>query len=149
MVLLYLWISSTTTTAPLLPLPPPRRHHHARTRSEAERSLDEEIFLRARCEEDSEDEAGDADPVQDDLYVRRVEQTLHQTSANPDFDKFLPKYWTPEEEVHVRRIKLGSQRRPWYRKMQGFRFVPGECLSEIFRFGCQKKQKTSKAGSDP
>eukprot|EP00064_Thunnus_orientalis_P015500 superscaffoldBa00002881_g15553 len=83
--------------------------------------VDEELFLQALCEEDSEDDYTEADPVLDDLYARRVQQALHQTSANPNYDRFLPRYWTPEEEIRVRRIYLGSQRRPWYRKMQGLR----------------------------
>lgn len=86
-------------------------------------AFDEELFLRALCEEDSEDDDTEADPVLDDLYFRRVQQTLHQTSTNPDYDRFLPRYWTPEEEVRVRTIHLGSQRRPWYRKMQVLRSV--------------------------
>lgn len=88
-----------------------------------ERVIDEELFLRALWEEDSEDDDTEADPVRDDLYFRRVQQTLHQTSTNPSYDRFLPQYWTPEEEVRVRRIYLGSQKRPWYHKMQNLRSV--------------------------
>ncbi|KAM9860531.1 LIM domain only protein 7-like [Aulostomus maculatus] len=84
-------------------------------------AVDEELSLRARYEEDSEDDYTEADPVLDDLYARRVQQTLHQTSINPNCDRFLPRYWTPEEEIRVHTIYLGSQRRPWYRKMQGLR----------------------------
>ncbi|XP_034156148.2 LIM domain only protein 7b isoform X4 [Pangasianodon hypophthalmus] len=86
-------------------------------------TLEDELLLRAWNEESSESDEGQgfADPVQDDLYARRVLQATHQTSVNTDSDKFLPKYWTPEEDAHVGRIRLGSQRRPWYKKMQGFR----------------------------
>ncbi|MCJ8748085.1 hypothetical protein PDJAM_G00160910 [Pangasius djambal] len=85
-------------------------------------TLEDELLLRAWNEDWSESDEGQgfADPVQDDLYARRVLQATHQTSVNTDSDKFLPKYWTPEEDAHVGRIRLGSQRRPWYRKMQGF-----------------------------
>ncbi|XP_051760826.1 LIM domain only protein 7 isoform X3 [Ctenopharyngodon idella] len=69
--------------------------------------------------EEEDDEFGYADPVQDDLYARKV-GLMPQTSATEPFDKFLPKFWTPEEDAHVKMIKLGSQRRPWYRKIQGF-----------------------------
>lgn len=72
--------------------------------------------------EEDDDEFGYADPVQDDLYARKVGLTPHP-SANVYSDKFLPKFWTPEEDAHLRKIKLGSQRRPWYRKIQGFRSV--------------------------
>lgn len=95
---------------PHLAMPPP------------EWAIDEEL-LRALCEEDSEDDYTEADPVLDDWYLRRVQQTLHQTSFNPNSDRFLPRYWTPEEEIRVRTIYLGSQRRPWYRKMQALRSV--------------------------
>lgn len=88
-------------------------------------ALEDEFLLRLLNEDSSEsDEAqGYADPVQDDLYARRVHQATHQTSVKADTDKFLPKFWTPEEDAHVRKIRLGSQRRPWYREMQGFRLV--------------------------
>lgn len=72
--------------------------------------------------EEDDDEFGYADPVQDDLYARKVGVTP-QTSASVSYDTFLPKFWTPEEDAHVKKIKLGSQRRPWYRKIQGFRSV--------------------------
>lgn len=86
-------------------------------------ALEDELFLQA-CDDDSSDSGeGSADPVQDDLYARRVLQTGHQTSVNTHADKFLPKYWTPNEDTHVGQIRQGSQRRPWYKKMQGFRLV--------------------------
>ncbi|KAM6934136.1 LIM domain only protein 7 [Xenentodon cancila] len=69
--------------------------------------------------EDEDDEVGYADPVQDDLYARKM-GLKPQPVSNVSYDKFLPKFWTPEEDVHVQKIKLGSQRRPWYKKMQGF-----------------------------
>ncbi|XP_056321080.1 LIM domain only protein 7 isoform X5 [Danio aesculapii] len=69
--------------------------------------------------EEEDDEFGYADPVQDDLYARKV-GLMPQLSATVPFDKFLPKFWTPEEDAHIKKIKLGSQRRPWYRKIQGF-----------------------------
>ena len=93
------------------------------TLSSPEWAIDEELFLQALCEGDSEDDYTEADPVLDDLYARRVQQTLHQTSTNRNYDCFLPRYWTPEEETRVRTIYLGSQTRPWYRKMQGLRSV--------------------------
>ncbi|KAG7463575.1 hypothetical protein MATL_G00178050 [Megalops atlanticus] len=85
------------------------------------RAVLEDIPLREMYEDSDEEdeEVGYADPVQDDLYTRRMGQSL-QAPKNTGYDKFLPKYWTPEEDAHVRRIRLGSQRRPWYRKMQGF-----------------------------
>ncbi len=72
--------------------------------------------------EEEDDEFGYGDPLQDDLYARKVGLTP-QPSVTVPFDKFLPKFWTPEEDAHVKKIKLGSQCRPWYRKIQGFRSV--------------------------
>ncbi|XP_029967535.1 uncharacterized protein LOC115402966 [Salarias fasciatus] len=69
--------------------------------------------------EDEDDEVGYADPIQDDLYARKM-GVKPQLPNKASYDKFLPKFWTPEEDVHLQKIKLGSQRRPWYRKMQGF-----------------------------
>lgn len=93
----------------------------------AERAIDEELFLRALCEDESDDDDEEndteADPVLDDLYARKVQQSLHQTSTNPNTNRFLPQYWTPAEEAHVRTIYLGSQKRPWYRKMLALRSV--------------------------
>ncbi|RXN02793.1 LIM domain only 7-like protein [Labeo rohita] len=86
-------------------------------------TLEEEFLQRAlnNGTSDSDEDRGYADPVLDDLYARRVLVSEHQTSINTESDKFLPKYWTPEEDLHVKKIRLGSQRRPWYKKMQGFR----------------------------
>ncbi|TRY82297.1 hypothetical protein DNTS_009391 [Danionella cerebrum] len=77
-----------------------------------------ELYILEDSEEE-DDEFGFADPVQDDLYARKVALTP-QPSVTAPFDQFLPKFWTPEEDAHVKKIKLGSQRRPWYRKIQGF-----------------------------
>uniref|UniRef100_UPI0037E96F1C LIM domain only protein 7 isoform X7 n=1 Tax=Semicossyphus pulcher TaxID=241346 RepID=UPI0037E96F1C len=71
--------------------------------------------------EDEDDDVGYADPVQDDLYARKM-GLKPQPPAIVTHDKFLPKFWTPEEDVHIQKIKLGSQRRPWYKKMQGFSY---------------------------
>uniref|UniRef100_A0A3Q3DNI5 LIM domain 7a n=1 Tax=Hippocampus comes TaxID=109280 RepID=A0A3Q3DNI5_HIPCM len=71
--------------------------------------------------EDEDDEVGYADPVQDDLYARKV-GARNLVAGDASYHKFLPKLWTPEEDVHIQKIKLGSQSRPWYRKMQGFSF---------------------------
>lgn len=93
---------------------------------ECESATLEEEFLQRSLNNgmsDSDEDRGYADPVLDDLYTRRVLISEHQTSINADSDRFLPKYWTPEEALHVKNIRLGSQRRPWYKKMQGFRFV--------------------------
>ncbi|XP_077392163.1 LIM domain only protein 7 isoform X5 [Festucalex cinctus] len=69
--------------------------------------------------EDEDDEVGYADPVHDDLYTRKV-GARPLVAGDDSYHKFLPKLWTADEDVHIQKIKLGSQKRPWYRKMQGF-----------------------------
>lgn len=131
-----LWFNSSSTAAS--PFPPNSFHDPPSSitptfLSEVERSVDEELLM-ALCEEDSEEGREDPDPVKDDLYARWVELALHQTSSNPGYNRFLPRYWTPEEEVHVRTIRLGSQRRPWYRKMYRFRSGSVPLLWHVARF---------------
>ncbi|MBN3319469.1 LMO7 protein, partial [Atractosteus spatula] len=84
-------------------------------------SAPEQVLISDLCQnlEEEEEEEGTADPQKDDLYARKVGLVL-QPSAIVAYDTFLPKYWTPEEDLRVHKIKLGSQRRPWYRKIQGF-----------------------------
>ncbi|KPP70747.1 hypothetical protein Z043_110400, partial [Scleropages formosus] len=74
------------------------------------------------CEDSDEnnDQEGHADPVQDDLYVRKL-GVGPRPSQNIPYDKFLPKFMTPEESANRPKVVLGSQRRLWYRKMQGLR----------------------------
>ncbi|KAL7881778.1 hypothetical protein AOLI_G00086260 [Acnodon oligacanthus] len=84
----------------------------------ARRPVSADVYMHEDSEEE-DDEIGYADPIQDDLYIRKV-GLMAQLSPTVPYDKFLPKYWTPEEDLHVQKIKLGSQRRPWYRKIQGF-----------------------------
>ena len=75
------------------------------------------------CEEDSEEEYTEADPVLDDLYTRKVQLSHHQTSTNLNYNRYMPRHWTPEEDVHVRKIYQGSKKRPWYRKLFDLRSV--------------------------
>ncbi|XP_043927662.1 LIM domain only protein 7 isoform X3 [Protopterus annectens] len=70
-------------------------------------------------EEDDDDEQGNPDVVKDDLYARRL--GFHVPGSVTSFDKFLPKYWSPEEEERWQKIKQGSSHRSWYNKIQGFR----------------------------
>ncbi|XP_078118431.1 uncharacterized protein LOC144525457 [Sander vitreus] len=84
------------------------------------RPVSTDSLFREICDdsEDEDDDVGYADPIQDDLYSRKM-GVKTQPVAKVSYDKFLPKFWTPEEDVHIQKIKLGSQRRPWYKKMQG------------------------------
>ncbi|XP_070771019.1 LIM domain only protein 7-like [Enoplosus armatus] len=82
-----------------------RVDHHQAVSSD---SLFREIYYDS---EDEDDEVGYADPIQDDVYARKM-GVKPQPARNVSHDKFLPKFWTPEEDVHIQKIKLGSQRRP-------------------------------------
>ncbi|TDH06707.1 hypothetical protein EPR50_G00115960 [Perca flavescens] len=89
-------------------------------RMDHRRPVSTDSLFREICDdsEDEDDDVGYADPIQDDLYSRKM-GVKPQPVAKVSYDKFLPKFWTPEEDVHIQKIKLGSQRRPWYKKMQG------------------------------
>lgn len=93
-------------------------------RMDHHRPVSTDSLFREICDdsEDEDDDVGYADPIQDDLYSRKM-GVKPQPVAKVSYDKFLPKFWTPEEDVHIQKIKLGSQRRPWYKKMQGVRCV--------------------------
>ncbi|XP_041856820.1 LIM domain only protein 7-like [Melanotaenia boesemani] len=99
-------------------VPPPK---HGSVRVDHRRAVHTNSLFRDIYDdsEDEDDEVGYADPVQDDLYARKM-GIKPQPVSSVSYDKFLPKFWTPEEDVHVQMIKQGSQRRPWYKKMQGF-----------------------------
>lgn len=108
------------------------------TVSSPDLAVNDDAFLRALSEEDSDDDFAEADPVRDDLHFRRLQQTRGQTSSCPKFDHFLPQHWSPEEEARVHTISLGSRRRPWYRRMQQLRsvdsflfFVVRLCFAEL------------------
>lgn len=102
-------------------MPPPK---HGSVRVDHRRAVHTNSLFRDIYDdsEEEDDEVGYADPVQDDLYARKM-GIKSQPVSSVSYDKFLPKFWTPEEDVHVEAIKQGSQRRPWYKKMQGFRCV--------------------------
>ncbi|XP_070400132.1 LIM domain only protein 7 isoform X4 [Nothobranchius furzeri] len=95
---------------------------HSSVKVDHHRAVNTDSLFRDMYDDDSEeddDEVGYADPVQDDLYARKI-GVNPQPVSSVSYNKFLPKFWTPEEDDHIQKIKLGSQRRPWYKKMQGF-----------------------------
>ncbi|XP_071322117.1 uncharacterized protein [Trachinotus anak] len=107
---------------------------HGAVRVDHHRNVSTASLFREICDdsEDEDDEVGYADPVQDDLYSRKM-GVKPQPAGNVTYDKFLPKFWTPEEDVHIQKIKLGSQTRPWYKKMQGFRNVSFNIYFSVVR----------------
>lgn len=71
-------------------------------------------------DEDEEEEVGIPNIEKDDLYFRKLSASAGNTVVA--FDKFLPKFWTPEEELLWKKVKKSSFK-PWYREIQGFRCV--------------------------
>ncbi|XP_069495251.1 LIM domain only protein 7 isoform X3 [Ambystoma mexicanum] len=90
-------------------------------------------------EEDDDEQARTVPNIEkDDLYARKL--NLPAPSLNASFDSFLPKCWTPEEELHWKRINLGSSRRPWYKEFQGHSRESSE--SEDDDSGCERRPAT-------
>ncbi|NXV23894.1 LMO7 protein, partial [Cepphus grylle] len=68
-------------------------------------------------DEDEEEEIGIPNIEKDDLYFRKLSSSASNTVVA--FDKFLPKFWTPEEELLWKKIRKSSFK-PWYKEIQGF-----------------------------
>ncbi|NXQ51982.1 LMO7 protein, partial [Anthoscopus minutus] len=67
--------------------------------------------------DEDEEEVGTPNIEKDDLYFRKLNSSAPNTVVA--FDKFLPKFWTPEEELLWKKIKKSSFK-PWYKEIQGF-----------------------------
>ncbi|NXA33260.1 LMO7 protein, partial [Eudromia elegans] len=68
-------------------------------------------------DEDEEESVGVPNIEKDDLYFRKLSSSAPSTVVS--FDKFLPKFWTPEEELMWKKIRKSSFK-PWYKEIQGF-----------------------------
>ncbi|XP_074671618.1 LIM domain only protein 7 isoform X8 [Strix aluco] len=68
-------------------------------------------------DEDEEEEIGIPNIEKDDLYFRKLSSSTANTVVA--FDKFPPKFWTPEEELLWKKIRKSSFK-PWYKEIQGF-----------------------------
>ncbi|KAM9205954.1 LIM domain only protein 7 isoform 10-T10 [Mergus octosetaceus] len=92
-----------------------------------QRQLDTEVENKPRVnisselsgyfDEDEEEEIGIPNIEKDDLYFRKLNSSASNTVVA--FDKFLPKFWTPEEELLWKKIRKSSFK-PWYKEIQGF-----------------------------
>ncbi|NXG17479.1 LMO7 protein, partial [Grallaria varia] len=93
-----------------------RRQRQLDTKEENKPRLNNPSELRGYFDED-EEEVGIPNIEKDDFYFRK----LSSSASNPvvAFDKFLPKFWTPEEELLWKKIKKSSFK-PWYKEIQGF-----------------------------
>ncbi|XP_064029940.1 LIM domain only protein 7 isoform X4 [Pogoniulus pusillus] len=82
-------------------------------------------------DEDEEEEVGIPNIEKDDLYFRKLSASAGNTVVA--FDKFLPKFWTPEEELLWKKVKKSSFK-PWYREIQGFSRKKSDSEDEEFAY---------------
>uniref|UniRef100_A0A8C3UHD3 LIM domain 7 n=1 Tax=Catharus ustulatus TaxID=91951 RepID=A0A8C3UHD3_CATUS len=94
-----------------------RRQRQLDTKEENKPRVNNPSQLSGYFDED-EEEVGIPNIEKDDLYFRKLSSSAPNTVVA--FDKFLPKFWTPEEELLWKKIKKSSFK-PWYKEIQGFR----------------------------
>ncbi|NWY25879.1 LMO7 protein, partial [Pheucticus melanocephalus] len=93
-----------------------RRQRQLDTKGENKTRVNNPSQLSGYCDED-EEEVGIPNIEKDDLYFRKLSSSAPNTVVA--FDKFLPKFWTPEEELLWKKVKKSSFK-PWYKEIQGF-----------------------------
>ncbi|NXO63585.1 LMO7 protein, partial [Phainopepla nitens] len=93
-----------------------RRQRQLDTKEENKPRVNNPSQLTGYFDED-EEEVGIPNIEKDDLYFRKLSSSAPNTVVA--FDKFLPKFWTPEEELLWKKIKKSSFK-PWYKEIQGF-----------------------------
>ncbi|NXU43681.1 LMO7 protein, partial [Drymodes brunneopygia] len=93
-----------------------RRQRQLDTKEENKPRVKNPSQLSGYFDED-EEEVGIPNIEKDDLYFRKLSSSAPNTVVA--FDKFLPKFWTPEEELLWKKIKKSSFK-PWYKEIQGF-----------------------------
>ncbi|NWU38418.1 LMO7 protein, partial [Hylia prasina] len=93
-----------------------RRQRQLDTKEENKARVNNPSQLSGYFDED-EEEVGIPNIEKDDLYFRKLSSSAPNTVVA--FDKFLPKFWTPEEELLWKKIKKSSFK-PWYKEIQGF-----------------------------
>uniref|UniRef100_A0A452IGJ4 Uncharacterized protein n=1 Tax=Gopherus agassizii TaxID=38772 RepID=A0A452IGJ4_9SAUR len=105
--------------AVLEPMSNQRKQRHLDPKEESKRKVKISSKFSGYSDDEEEKAVGIPNIEKDDLYVRK----LNSAVSNPvvSFDKFLPKFWTPEEELHWKNIKKGYSSKPWYKELQGFR----------------------------
>ncbi|XP_038039988.2 LIM domain only protein 7 isoform X16 [Anas platyrhynchos] len=103
--------------AMLKPLSNQRRQRQLDTKVENKPRVNISSELSGYFDEDEEEEIGIPNIEKDDLYFRKLNSSASNTVVA--FDKFLPKFWTPEEELLWKKIRKSSFK-PWYKEIQGF-----------------------------
>ncbi|KAK2526983.1 Lmo7 [Columba guinea] len=94
-----------------------RRQRQLDTKEENKPRVNISSELSGYFDEDEEEEIGIPNIERDDLYFRKLSSSAANTGVA--FDKFLPKFWTPEEELLWKKIRKSSFK-PWYKEIQGF-----------------------------
>ncbi|NXW94379.1 LMO7 protein, partial [Alopecoenas beccarii] len=94
-----------------------RRQRQLDTKEENKPRVNVSSELSGYFDEDEEEEIGIPNIEKDDLYFRKLSSSAANTVVA--FDKFLPKFWTPEEELLWKKIRKSSFK-PWYKEIQGF-----------------------------
>ncbi|NXF44742.1 LMO7 protein, partial [Oceanites oceanicus] len=94
-----------------------RRQRQLDTKEENKPTVNIPSELSGYFDEDEEEEIGIPNIEKDDLYFRKLSSSAANTVVA--FDKFLPKFWTPEEELLWKKIRKSSFK-PWYKEIQGF-----------------------------
>ncbi|XP_075774985.1 LIM domain only protein 7 isoform X3 [Pelodiscus sinensis] len=105
-------------SAVLEPMSNQRRQRHLDPKEENKPKVNISSKFSGYSDDEEEKAVGIPNIEKDDLYVRKLNSAI----SNPAvcFDKFLPKFWTPEEELHWKKVKKGSSSKPWYKELQGF-----------------------------
>ncbi|POI33977.1 hypothetical protein CIB84_002271, partial [Bambusicola thoracicus] len=94
-----------------------RRQRQLDTKVENKPGVNISPELSGYFDEDEEEEIVIPNIEKDDLYFRKLSSSASNTVV--PFDKFLPKFWTPAEELLWKKIRKSSFK-PWYREIQGF-----------------------------
>ncbi|XP_017926603.2 LIM domain only protein 7 isoform X5 [Manacus vitellinus] len=107
-----------------------RRHRQLDTKEENKPRVNNPSELSGYFDED-EEEVGIPNIEKDDFYFRKLSSSTSHTVVA--FDKFLPKFWTPEEELLWKKIKKSSFK-PWYKEIQGFSRKKSDSEDEEFAY---------------
>ncbi|XP_016155584.1 PREDICTED: LIM domain only protein 7 isoform X5 [Ficedula albicollis] len=116
--------------AMLEPLSNQRRQRQLDTKEENKPRVNNPSQL-SGCFDEDEEEVGIPNIEKDDLYFRKLNSSAPNTVVA--FDKFLPKFWTPEEELLWKKIKKSSFK-PWYKEIQGFSRKRSDSEDEEFAY---------------
>ncbi|XP_069736271.1 LIM domain only protein 7 isoform X7 [Phaenicophaeus curvirostris] len=127
--------------AMLEPLSNQRRQRQLDTKEENKPRVNIPSEISGYFDEDEEEEIGIPNIEKDDLYFRKLSSTAANTIA---FDKFLPKFWTPEEELLWKKIRKSSFK-PWYKEIQGFSRKKSDSDEEEFAY----KQSSAIVANQP